>query len=823
MPLPVLDVINELKAALKNNPVTILQAPPGAGKSTVVPLRLMNEDWLGDKKIIMLEPRRLATRAVAHRMASLHNDETGRTIGYRVRFENMTSHLTRIEVLTEGILARMIQGDNALEGVGLIIFDEFHERSLHSDLALALGLQTQSILRPDLRILIMSATIDAGYLSKRLHNAPVIESSGRQHPVSIRYVGSEHGGHVSDQAATAIRKALAECQGDILVFLPGSGEIMRTLEILGDGNPGVKVLPLYGDLSAVSQQAAITPNSDGSRKVVLATSIAETSLTIEGISIVIDTGFSRVPRYDAKSGLTRLETEPITIDSADQRAGRAGRLGPGICYRLWNERTHKHLIRHRRPEILDADLSAMMLELAMWGIKEVDELIWIDLPPAGAVSQARELLHRLGALENGLVTQRGRAMARLPTHPRIAHMLIEASADPYHLGLAIDCAAILEERDPLPRQYGADFALRVDELRKFREGSTTAADRIALGRIERLAGGWQRVFRVSANKEAVDHYLIGSLLAYAYPDRIAQRIDRNTGQYKLVTGRTGRLAPDDALVHEPYIVTSHLDPREGGGKIFLAAPIEADVLLGLAVEMKTVKWDDRSARIIASIEIRIGNIVLEQRPLKEISTELRLNVLYDTIREKGLGLVGWSEAHEDWQARVMSLRQWRSSEPWPDVSDSVLLQTLPSWLGPYLTEEAGKSDLERLDLLPILNAMLPWELQSVFERLAPARIRVPSGSYIRVQYDKEGKTPVLAVRMQEVFGWVDTPRINNGATAVLLHLLSPGYRVMQVTSDLKSFWNSGYNEVRKELRRRYPKHHWPEDPATAQAVRGVRR
>lgn len=825
MSYPVLEVIPELKVALHTHPVIILQAPPGAGKSTVLPLHMVDEPWLAGRKILILEPRRLAARAVAFRMAALRGEEIGGTVGYAVRFESKVSASTRIQVVTEGVLNRMIHTDNALEDTGLIIFDEFHERSLHSDLALALGLQVRQILRPDLKILIMSATLDGDAISRRLNNAPVISSSGKQFPVTVNYSDNKDQSktNVSVQAAAAIQKAVRGQAGDVLVFLPGAGEIRRTMQILEEDDPGVVVLPLYGDLSFADQQKAILPDDKGLRKVVLATSIAETSLTIEGISIVIDCGYSRVPKFDPRSGLTKLETVRVTGDSADQRAGRAGRLGPGICYRLWSKQEHQFLIPNRRPEILDADLSTLVLELALWGVRNSEELTWITLPPAGALSQAKELLHQLDALRNGVITERGKAMARLPTHPRIAHMLIEASADPELLELAIDCAALLEERDPLPLRYGVDLSLRIEELRKFRRKEPVVGDRHILERVERIARNWRKLLRASAASPTVNHNQVGTLLMAAYPDRIAQRTEKHGERYKLAGGRVARLLPDDPMVRERWIVAADVDAREGEGRIFMAAPLDPDDLLPLATQEEIVKWDEQHGRITGAIENRVGALILEQRPLQKISLESRRQVLCRLIREKGLKVTGWSETEENLQARILSLRIWNKDEEWPDVTDVRLLETVEDWLGPYLEQAGSRADLLKLDLTAALTALLSREAQRLLQELAPSKIRVPSGSELRLRYSVEGQMPVLEVRLQEVFGWRDTPRINSGKTPVLLHLLSPGYRAVQVTGDLQSFWSTGYAEVRKELRRRYPKHAWPEDPLTAKAVRGVRR
>jgi len=817
---PVLEILPPLKQQLSEKNIVILQAPPGAGKSTVLPLELLNEPWLDGKKMIMLEPRRLAARSVAYRMASLKNENAGETIGYRIRFETKVTSRTRIEVVTEGILTRMIQNDNTLEGIGLIIFDEFHERSLQADLALALCLQVQKILRDDLRILIMSATLDGALLSSLLGNAPVISTSGRQFPVKHHYYNFDPEARIHVRMARAIRKALTENTGDILAFLPGAGEISRTQTLLETENIGTSVYALYGDLPMKKQQEAILAFPDGRRKVVLATSIAETSLTIEGITVVIDSGYSRVPRFDPRSGLTRLETIRVTKDAADQRAGRAGRLGPGVCYRLWSEGSNASLVLRRSPEILDADLAPLMLELSQWGVSDVRELTWITPPPAGAVSQAKELLQQLEALENGRITDRGKKMLQLPTHPRIAHMLLSSAS----VGIATDIAALLEEKDPLPREAGADLTLRLEVLRKWRNSQMVNAEKNSLERIERLAESWRRIFKIAVNNSPVADVEVGELLAAAYPERIARQIERNSERYKLANGRVVKLPPHDPLMSEPWLSVAHLDAGgQGEGKIFLAAPLSEEDLHTLAHRQETVRWDAERGMVVGVIEKRIGNVVLETKPLSIIPAEKRINVLCEAVRAEGLKVIGWSEADTQWQARVMSVRGWRPEEGWPDVSEGHLLNTLEEWLSPYLLQANKRTDLQRLNVSSMLTGLLPWSLASQLDTLAPSKLEVPSGSMISLQYGLQGEPPVMEVRLQEVFGLLETPSVNEGRIQVILHLLSPGYKPVQVTRDLKSFWQTAYHEVRKELRIRYRKHSWPEDPWTAKAVRGVKK
>jgi ATP-dependent helicase HrpB len=826
MPYPVLSVLSEVKDKLAHERIVILQAPPGAGKSTVLPLHFLNEPWLAGKKIIMLEPRRLAARSVAMRLAHLREEEIGEMIGYRVRFENRIGKNTMLEVVTEGILTRIIQNDNSLEGIGLVIFDEFHERSLHADLSLALCLQVQQVLRDDLRILIMSATLDVERLSEVLH-APVIKSEGRQFPVALQYIPSVDKVPIAVQVTKAIRKALNEHSGDVLAFFPGAGEIRRAAELIESENLPVILCPLYGDLNFKKQQDAILPDPLGRRKVVLATSIAETSLTIEGVCVVVDSGFSRVPRFDPRSGFTRLETIRVTRDAADQRAGRAGRLGPGVCYRLWTQASHAFLVPSRNPEILEADLAPLMLELTQWGVNDINDLTWITPPPPGAVSQALQLLEELGAIKSRSITERGREMLRLPTHPRIAHMLLEARhevpAKGSQLALATDIAAILEERDPLSKEVGADLSLRIELLRRWRKGEKVSAEKNVLDRIERLASSWRQLFNIAVDNKPVADTEVGRWLIAAYPERIGRQLERHSERYKMVNGRVAKLPDHDPLHREPWLAIAQVDAGGQEGKIFLAAPVDENDLIPLAVEKEIVSWDPNREMVTASVESRLGNLVLATKPMNAIPDERKVTVLCKVIREKGLSFVNWQEPQKLWQARVLSLKKWRPQENWPDVNDENLLQNLEQWLAPFLGTLYKKTELQKLDLDAIVTTILPWDLNSKFHQLAPVSLPVPSGSMIKLNYFPDGRAPIMEVRLQEVFGLLETPAVNEGKNKVVMHLLSPGYKPVQVTQDLKSFWATTYADVRRELRSRYPKHSWPEDPWTAQAVRGAKR
>ena len=819
--LPIIEIIPDLKKGLAEHNTLILQAAPGAGKSTYLPLQLLNEPWLAGKKIILLEPRRLAAKTVASRLAFQLNEEVGETVGYKIRFENKISNSTRLEILTEGILTRMLQEDGALENIGLVIFDEFHERSLHADLALALTREIQTILRPDLRILIMSATIDGEKLSSVLNNAPIITSKGRQHPIKFNYEGADEKIPLHLQMARVIKKAMNENSGDILAFFPGAGEIARTAEILEREKINAKIFPLFGDMPIHLQQEAILPAKNGERKIVLATSLAETSLTIEGVNIVVDCGFSRVPKFDTRSGLTRLETIRVTKDSADQRAGRAGRLGPGICYRLWTEGFNHHLVPHRSAEILDADLASLVLELSNWGTEKINSLTWLSNPPAGTVMQAKELLVQLGALEKNKISIRGKEMLHLPTHPRIAHLLIEGRKSKQR-SLACDIAALLEERDPLPKEAGADLVLRIEVLRKFRRKEFVNADKKRLERIERIAQQWRKLIGTEIENSNPNHEEVGKLIAAAYPERIGKM--ETQGRFRLANGRMAKLEDGDSLINEKWLAISNLD---GGtskdGKIYIAAPLNPKDISYLASEKKTIEWDDKKGELIAKIEKRVGEIILESKGIKNISDEEKIEILIDAVRKNGMELLDWKEEVTDWLARIECAKKWNESGNWPNVNREYLLSSSKEWLALYLSQVKRKEDFKKLDLLTILSSTLSYEQQHRLEKLVPEKIIVPSGSFIRIQYNADGNFPVLAVRLQELFGMLETPTVCDGKIKLMMHLLSPAYRPVQVTQDLMSFWQNTYPEVRKELRMRYPRHSWPEDPFTAIAIRGAKK
>ncbi|GAB1448317.1 ATP-dependent helicase HrpB [Bacteroidota bacterium] len=812
-PLPVAGIIPELRLKLAENSTAIVQAAPGAGKSTLLPLALMNEPWLEGKKILMLEPRRLAARSIAWRMSDMLGTECGKEIGYRVRFDNRVSASTKIEVVTEGILTRMLQSDNSLEQVGLVVFDEFHERSIHADLALALCREAQQILRPELRILIMSATLDMPKLSSLL-KAPVIQSEGGMFPVDIRYVGGQDERMISETAARVIIQAAQEEEGDILAFFPGEAEIKRCADLLFPALKGFAIHPLFGMLPQHEQQAAIQPNKSGKRKVVLATSIAETSLTIEGVRIVVDTGLGRIQRFDPATGLSRLETIQISRDSADQRAGRAGRLYPGVCYRMWTAATHNRLADHRTPEIEQADLASLVLELACWGVNDVGALNWLNEPPKAHVAQAYDLLDLLGALENKKLSAHGKRIHQLACHPRIAHMLLLAQ-DEESQALACDIAAILEERDPLPRESGIDINLRIDALRRARKENAGSKK---FQRLIKLAESYRSLLKIQENNQPTDPFLTGLLVSHAYPERIASARPGNNAQFQLSNGKIAMAGHQDDLAHESWLAIAHMDSRDGLGKIFLAAPLNPKDLLPMVKERENISWNSRKAEIVAAKELRIGNIVLQSKPLSSPSEEKVIAVLLDAIRKEWEGLLHQDAAFEQLIARVESLRKWNPEENWPVLNKSLLFEKETDWLKPYLSNCKNGDDLERIKLSEALLSSLDWELQQKLNQLAPEKIKVPSGSELRIEYFENGETPVLAVRLQEMFGVPETPRINQGNIGLVLHLLSPGFKPVQVTRDLKNFWNTTYFEVKSELQRRYPKHGWPDDPWTATPV-----
>lgn len=831
-PLPVDAALPRLAAALAGGGSAILSAPPGSGKTTRVPLALLHEPWLAGRKILLLEPRRLAARAAARFMAGSLGEAVGDTVGFRVRLERRVSKRTRLEVLTEGMLTRRLQGDPELEGVGLVIFDEFHERSLQADLGLALCLDIRQGLREDLRLLVMSATLELEPLRTLLGDAALVTAAGRSYPVETRYHPAPAELPVAPAVVRGVLRALRERPGDLLAFLPGAGEIRSADSLLRERLEGTEILvhSLYGDLDGASQDRAIRPDPRGRRRVVLATSIAESSLTIEGVGLVVDSGWSRLPRFDPNTGLTRLTTLRVSRAAAEQRRGRAGRLGPGICHRLWPEA--QTLNPHTTAEILQADLAPLLLELALWGLRDPSGLSWLDAPPAGAVEQARELLQRLEALDpEGRITPLGRRMVALPLHPRLAHMLLRAGAFGV-LSRAADLAALLSERDIFRHGPGGlrshDLEERLAALADWRRSGERAAypvDAFACRRVERVSRQLRSLVGRGREPGGAEVVSAGALVALAYPERVAQRRAASGGRYLLANGRGATLAPEDPLAGSPYLAVAAMDAGVREGRIFLAARLdraELEALFGERItESERVRWDAGRRAVGARRELRLDALVLECRPLPRPAPERLLAVLLEGLRREGADALPWSRNARDLQARVLCLRHWEPEGDWPDLSDQALLRDLERWLAPWLDGVGGIAQLGRLDLASILRQDLGWKRKQLLDQLAPERIAVPGGSRRALSY-RPGEPPVLAVKLQEMFGQRETPRVCRGRVPVILHLLSPARRPLQITRDLAGFWDRTYAEVRKEMKGRYPKHYWPEDPVTAVATARVR-
>ena len=817
--LPVAEVVPEILQKLSTNNTLIINAPTGAGKSTLLPLALLNENWLNRKKIYMLEPRRLAAKTIAYRMAEMLGEQIGESIGYRIRFESKTSSKTKIEVLTEGILTRMLQSDNALEDAAAVIFDEFHERSIHADVALALSREAQQILRPDLKIVVMSATLDLPQLSGLL-NAPTVKSEGRLYPVDIKYGNGNDVRHIPEICAqTTIQAVKENTEGDTLVFLPGQAEIKRCEDILRSNLREFEITPLYGMLSSSQQQRAILPSKSGKRKVVLATTIAETSLTIQGITIVVDSGFVRVSKFDPNSGLFRLETIQVDKDSATQRTGRAGRLSPGTCYRIWTKATHAQLTEHRTPEILEADLADLVLDMAQWGVSDIRKLTWLNPPPTGHINQAKELLTQLEAIGKNKITEHGRKMHALPCHPRLAHMLLKAD-ELNQVALAADIAAVLEEKDPLQRDSGIDLCIRIEKLRRFRKTGKLSG---VWKRINQISNSYRRLFKTEEDNSHFDPYDAGLILVFAYPERIAHSRPGNNAQFQLANGKIAMIGHKDDLAFEPWLAVANVNARDGVGKIFLAAPLNPTDLQPFLETKEVVKWDSRIDEFSASTDLRIGSIILQSKPLQNPDPELKIEAICDAIRKDGKHLLDLNAEFKQLQNRVKSLSIWNTKEDYPSMKTEALFETAETWLGPYLKDVKRIDDLKKLKLAELLFNALDWDFQQKLNAFAPVMLDVPSGSTVKLEYKENGDSPILAVRLQEVFGLENTPSINQGENSVILHLLSPGFKPVQITKDLKSFWANTYFEVRKELKRRYPKHSWPENPLEAVPVRGVKK
>ena len=895
--LPASQIAVGVNEALHTNSSLVVTAPPGAGKSTLLPLTILSSLGEGEK-ILMLEPRRLAARQIAERMAQMLGEQVGETVGYRVRFESRVSKRTRIEVLTEGILTRMIVDDATLDSVSVVIFDEFHERSINSDLALALTRQAQQIIRPDLKIVIMSATIDASNICAALQ-APLIESEGRMFPVELHYADEDTDPRdIAAAAASTTIEAYKKYEGDILVFLPGQAEIERCYELLSKSqhltaspsqpintsthqhlntspsqhlntsggalvssapttsqpttttSQHLTIRPLYGNLSPEDQRRAIAPSAPGERKIVIATPIAETSITIEGVRVVIDAGLCRQVVFDARTGLSHLETVRISMDMATQRMGRAGRVAEGVCYRLWTKTSEHLMAEQRKPEIEEADLAPMVLDTAAFGESDAETLPWLTMPPRAGVFKAKELLTALGAIdENGNITSIGKRMATLPCHPRIARMILAttnlttSTPQGVHLSqvhqqhlttstshhnntsLACDIAALLEEKDPLSESGGTDLTLRLSALRAARR--------------KKQLGKWQRIAKIAAEYRRMAHtdednrdpapMEVGLLVAYAYPERIAYSTN-SIGGYRLASGANVQLdAADQQSAHSWLAIASLYSAPGTTGRVFLAAPIAPDDLEKEFVkEVDNIAWDTKQGCVVMQREQRIGKLMLSEKPIHDADKERLKGIVCEAMKKDGLTMMAWSEkAVEQVQRRVAQVAAWHPEMELPDVSTEHLLSTAAQWL-PFYLEEGGRvktsvQELRKLNLADIIWNILPYEAQLEVDRLAPTHIEVPTGSHIRIDYRSGAEAPVLSVRLQECFGMERTPCVDDGRQPLLMELLSPGFKPVQLTQDLASFWQGTYFEVRKELRRRYPKHYWPENPLEAEAVRGVKR
>mgnify|MGYP002649444457 CR=1 FL=1 len=898
--LPASLIADDVNSALQTHHSLVITAPPGAGKSTLLPLTILSSLGEGEK-ILMLEPRRLAARQIAERMAQILGETAGETVGYRVRFESKVSKRTRIEVLTEGILTRMLVDDVTLDGVSIVIFDEFHERSINSDLALALTRQAQEIIRPDLKIVIMSATIDACGICAAL-KAPLIESEGRMFPVELHYADEDTDPRdIAAAAASTTIEAYKKHEGDILVFLPGQAEIERCFELLSNSQPittsggalvssapttpqpitttpsqhlntsgdalvssapttpqhlntttphHLTIHPLYGNLSPENQRRAIAPSAPGECKIVIATPIAETSITIEGVRVVIDSGLCRQVVFDARTGLSHLQTVRISMDMATQRMGRAGRVAEGVCYRLWTKASEHLMAEQRKPEIEEADLAPMVLDTAAFGESDAEALPWLTMPPRAGVFKAKELLMSLGAIdENGNITPIGKRMAALPCHPRIARMILAttnlttSTSQGVHLSqvhqqhlttstshhnttsLACDIAALLEEKDPLSETGGTDLTLRLSALR-------TARRKGQMGR-------WQRIAKIAAEYRRMAHTEeenrdpapteVGLLVAHAYPERIAHSTN-SIGSYRLASGANVQLDATDQQSAHSWIAIASLHSAPGAtGRVFLAAPLDPEDLNAEFVkEVDNISWDPKQCCVVMQREQRIGKLMLSEKPIHDADKEQVKSIVCEAMKKDGLTMMAWSEkAVEQVQRRVAQVAAWHPELALPDVSTEHLLSTAADWL-PFYLEEGGRvkqsvQELRKLNLAEIIWNLLPYEAQQEVDRLAPTHIEVPTGSRIRIDYRTGAEAPVLSVRLQECFGMERTPCVDDGKRPVLMELLSPGFKPVQLTQDLASFWQGTYFEVRKELRRRYPKHYWPENPLEAEAVRGVKR
>jgi ATP-dependent helicase HrpB len=827
--LPIYQVIPNIQSTLRHHNRVILQAPPGAGKTTAVPLALLDEPWLAGKKIVMLEPRRLATRSAASRMAELLGERVGERVGYQIKADRCMSNKTKILIVTEGILTRMLQHDNALESVALIIFDEFHERNLHGDLALALSLQSQELLRDDLKIMIMSATLHTKAISKLLDNAPIIISQGRSYDVENIYLNATTAHPTLPQLSGTISKILTQIlakeEGSILIFLPGVKEIKQLQAKLSKITEGknITIAPLYGNLSKADQDRAIIPAKKGYRKIVLATNIAETSLTILGINTVIDSGLQRVSIFNSGSGMNQLQTIKISQDSATQRSGRAGRLSTGKCYRIWHK--HLELMAHSTAEILTSDLTALVLELANWGVDEYRDLHWLDLPPDVAIRHSRDLLNDLGALKGTRITPHGNAMLEFGTHPRFAHMILKADelGYAYHATLL---AALLSEKDIFTGAHknDSDLLARITVLQEPHK-ELAYVDNAACRNVLKTAALLQKKLPTTKPKQTPSAELIGLLLAFAYPQRIAAQRAKKSNRYLLRSGKGAVIREDDTLFNEPYLVIADLNAKESNAHIYTAAPISKAVIEEYFSEFITkerlIKWNESAQRVEGSVITKLGAITLDEKPIHDIENEDISLALLGAVREQGIKALQLSSETQAVQDRIAFINYHQPNQL-PDLSDAWLLNNLEIWLAPHLIGIKSFKAIAKINTHHIILGLLTWEEQRLLESLAPQKLKVPSGSNIRILYNNP-ESPTLCVRLQELFGMHETPRILNNTITLTIELLSPAYRPIQITKDLHSFWENTYDDVKKELRGKYKKHYWPDDPFTAQATNKTKK
>lgn len=814
--LPAYSIVDEVNQHLIEKHRVVVTAPPGAGKSTLLPLTILQDmERRGQKaKVIVMEPRRIAARHVAMRMAELIGEEVGQTVGYRIRFETRISECTRIEVVTEGVLTRMLIDDATLDGVGVVVFDEFHERSIHSDVALALVREAQQLIRPDLDICVMSATIDARTICSAM-DAPLVECSGRMFPVeTIRAIEDTNVRDIATAVARCVVEAHRNDTGDILVFLPGQAEIVRCKELLGTSLGDTNVYPLYGNLSMAEQHRAIAPCREGERKVVLATNIAETSLTIEGVRVVIDSGLFRKQVFDERTGLSRLQTVRISQDMADQRRGRAGRVAAGKCYRLWTLATEHRMAECRTPEIVETDMLPVLMDIAAWqGVADVDAVLalpWMTPPQRSKLLTARQQLVSLGAIDSeGRLTPHGQKLSQLPCHPRMAQMMVLA-ASASEKALAADIAALIEERDPMAGSDDSDICKRIMALRDARQRHSLRQ----WERIERISSQYRRMVGVKENNAMPDADEVGRLIASAYPERVAR--NDSLSCYRLANGETAVLADKDELASSEWIAIASMN---SGGRVFLASAVNIDSISHLITERDNVSWNSRIGAVVAQRERRIGQLVVDSRSLHDVSRDEVVGIICDAAKKDGLSMFCFDDVVQNLQQRVLTVSEWHPELGFPALDTESVLQNASSWLPLYIGKATTVAELRKINLSEALLTLLTYEQQIALDEIAPTHLTVPTGSKIRVEYRQGAELPVLRVRLQECFGMTDTPRVDNGSRPVLMELLSPGFKPVQLTQDLRSFWQNTYFEVRKELRRRYPKHSWPDDPLNAEPTR----